>query len=52
MPKKSGKMKSFSFDSETLNQIVFLCDYYKMSQTALIEFLVNIEFKKKKEAQQ
>ena len=52
MPKKGGRMKSFSFDDETIGQIEFLCEYYKMSQTALIEFLVNREYKEKEEARQ
>lgn len=50
-----GRLRNWvldSFDDETIGQIEFLCEYYKMSQTALIEFLVNREYKEKEEARQ
>lgn len=45
MPKKNGTAKLFSFDAETIEQIEKLADYHKLSQTALIEYLLNKEYR-------
>lgn len=45
MPKKNGVVKTFSFGTETMNQIDKLCEEYMLKRTALIEFLINKEFK-------
>ena len=47
MPKKNGKCKSFSFDERTLTQLTELSKFHKLSQTALIEFLLNREYREK-----
>lgn len=45
MPKKNGKVKTFSFNDTTLKQIKFLSDFYMLKHTNLIEFLVNEKYK-------
>ena len=49
MPKKDGKSKLFSFDSETISQLEELTRYYKLKQTSLLEFLINKEFREIKQ---
>ena len=45
MPKKNGKIKTFSFNEKTLEQIDFLSSFYMLKYTNLIEFLVNEKYK-------
>ena len=45
MPKKNGKVKTFSFNEKTLEQIDFLSSFYMLKYTNLIEFLVNEKYK-------
>lgn len=47
MPKKNGIAKLFSFDKQTLLHIEKLCEFHKLSQTALIEYLLNKEYREK-----
>lgn len=47
MPKKDGIAKLFSFDAHTVGQIEALAKYHKLSQTALIEYLLNKEYREK-----
>lgn len=47
MPKKNGIAKMFSFDEETVKQLAALAKYHKLNQTALIEYLLNREYKEK-----
>lgn len=47
MPKKNGTSKSFSFDEKTLEQMKALTEYHKLSQTGLLEFLINREYREK-----
>lgn len=45
MPKKNGKLKTFSFNEKTLKQIEFLSAFYMLKQTNLIEFLINEKYR-------
>lgn len=45
MPKKNGKLKTFSFNEKTLKQIEFLSAFYMLKNTNLIEFLINEKYK-------
>lgn len=47
MPKKNGTTKAFSFDQTTLDQMKALMEYHKLTQTGLIEFLINREYREK-----
>lgn len=46
MPKIDGVLKTFSFNSKTISQIKFLCDKLMLSQTSLLEFLINEKYLK------
>lgn len=48
MPKIDGVLKTFSFNSKTISQIKFLCDKLMLSQTSLLEFLINEKYLKEK----
>ena len=45
MPKKNGIVKTYSFGIETIKQIEYMCKEYMLKQTALIEFIINKEYK-------
>lgn len=47
MPKKNGTAKLFSFDEKTIAQMSELADYHKLNQTALLEYLLNKEYREK-----
>ena len=46
MPKINGTTKTFSFNQKTILQIKFLCDKLMLSQTSLLEFLINERYLK------
>lgn len=46
MPKINGTTKTFSFNQRTILQINFLCDKLMLSQTSLLEFLINEKYLK------
>lgn len=49
MPKIDGVLKTFSFNQRTILQIKFLCDKLMLSQTSLLEFLINEKYLKESE---
>lgn len=51
MPKKNGKIKTFSFNDKTLTQIEYLSAFYMLKQTNLIEFLINEKYRECKESE-
>lgn len=40
MPKKNGKVKTFSFSMLTLSRLEKLAQYYSLKQTGVIELLI------------
>lgn len=51
MPKKNGKIKTFSFNNITISQIESLSGFFMLKPTNLIEFLVNEKYKEVQNAQ-
>lgn len=52
MPKKNGKVKTYSFSEDTLKQINSLSAFFMLKPTNLIEFLINKAYKETKECQE
>ena len=52
MPKKNGKVKTYSFSEETLKQISSLSAFFMLKPTNLIEFLINKAYKEVEKCQE
>ena len=48
MPKRNGIMKTYSFNSKTIEQMKYLSDVLFLKPTSLIEFLINKAYNESK----
>lgn len=51
MPKKNGKMKTYSFNDKTLEQINYLSEVLFLKPTSLLEFLINKAYNEAKQGE-
>lgn len=48
MPKKEGVSKTYSFDRETIEKLIWLCKAQKRSQTNFLEKMINDTYEQQK----